>query len=75
MRISTKSVNYDLMTMLADVAGFTGFILGYSLLSFVDFISDIVTKLVGKSSRVADDDDDDTIRDNIALEDNDVPDR
>ena len=73
MRISTKSVNYDLMTMLADVAGFTGFILGYSLLSFVDFISDIVTKLVGKSSRVADDDD--TIRDNIALEDNDVPDR
>ena len=72
MRISTKSVNYDLMTMLADVAGFTGFILGYSLLSFVDFISDIVTKLVGKSSRVADDD---TIRDNIALEDNDVPDR
>lgn len=36
--IYTESVHYDVLTMIADVGGFTGFLLGYSFLSLFDFI-------------------------------------
>ena len=45
IRVVTERINYDTLALIADVGGFTGFLLGYSFLTVYDFFLEFFAKV------------------------------
>ena len=52
-RMSETAVTYDVIDLLADIGGFMGLLLGYSLLSVIDDLKTFVTRLLGRRAASA----------------------